>query len=59
MSKIFLQLPRDEQSKILRALGPALSRAPSVLEKDVWVCWVLQYLFVMPGRLPMALVAAA
>ena len=27
MSKIFLQLPRDEQSKILRALGPALSRA--------------------------------
>lgn len=54
MSKIFLQLPRDEQSKILRALGPALSRAPSVLEKDVWVCWVLQHLFVMPGRLPMA-----
>ncbi|MHB8456014.1 MAG: hypothetical protein ACYDDO_15310 [Acidiferrobacterales bacterium] len=36
MPKVFLQLPRDEQSKILRALGPAISRAPSVLEKDVW-----------------------
>lgn len=24
------------------------------LEKDVWVCWVLQQLFTMPGRLPMA-----
>ncbi len=54
MSKVFLQLPCDEQSKILRALGPTLSRAPSVLEKDVWVCWVLQHLFVMPDRLPMA-----
>lgn len=25
-----------------------------MLEKDVWVCWVLQHLFAMPGRLPMA-----
>ena len=54
MREAFLRLPRDEQSKILRALGPALARAPSVLEKDVWVCWVLQHLFAMPGRLPMA-----
>ncbi len=54
MPEVFLQLPRDEQSKILRALGPQLERTPFVLEKDVWVCWVLQYLFTMPGRLPMA-----
>ncbi|WP_205736002.1 nucleotidyl transferase AbiEii/AbiGii toxin family protein [Acidiferrobacter sp. SPIII_3] len=31
-----------------------LARSPVVLEKDVWVCWVLQTLFTMPGRLPMA-----
>ena len=54
MPEVFLQLPHDEQSKILRALGPQLERAPFVLEKDVWVCWALQYLFTMPGRLPMA-----
>lgn len=24
------------------------------MEKDVWICWVLQELFTMPGRLPMA-----
>lgn len=54
MREAFLRLPRDEQSKNLRALAPALSRAPSLLEKDIWVCWGLQHLFAMPGRLPMA-----
>jgi predicted nucleotidyltransferase component of viral defense system len=50
----FLQLDPVEQSQIYRALGPQLSRSPVVLEKDVWVCWALQALFTMPGRLPMA-----
>lgn len=50
----FLQLHANEQSQIYRALSPQLSRAPLVLEKDVWVCWALQTLFNMPERLPMA-----
>jgi hypothetical protein len=50
----FLRLDTAEQSRIYRALGPQLSRSPGVLEKDVWVCWVLETLFTMPGRLPMA-----
>lgn len=54
MSESFLQLDASEQSQIYRALGPQLSRSPVVLEKDVWVCWALQTLFTMPGRLPMA-----
>jgi hypothetical protein len=54
MSEHFLQLSDAERSKILRALGPRLDRAPAVLEKDVWVCWVLQQLFTMPGRRQMA-----
>ncbi len=54
MPESFLHLSPAEQSQIYRALGPQLSRAPVVLEKDVWVCWVLQTLFTMPGRLPMA-----
>lgn len=50
----FLQLDAQDQSQIYRALAPQLARSPIVLEKDVWVCWVLQCLFTMPDRLPMA-----
>lgn len=28
--------------------------SPAVLEKDVWMCWVLKTLFEMPDQLPMA-----
>ncbi|BBO60173.1 nucleotidyl transferase AbiEii/AbiGii toxin family protein [Mycoavidus sp. B2-EB] len=54
MPKSFLHLSPTEQSQILRGLAAQLSRAPNILEKDVWVCWVLQALFTMPDRLPMA-----
>lgn len=54
MSEPFLQLPPDERSKIYRSLAPKFGRTQEVLEKDVWVCWVLQTLFAMPDRLPMA-----
>jgi hypothetical protein len=50
----FLGLSPRERSQILRTLGPQLGRVSGVLEKDVWVCWVLQTLFDMPDRLPMA-----
>ena len=54
MAESFLQLDVKEQSEIYRALSPQLARSPVVLEKDVWVCWVLQTLFGMPDRLAMA-----
>lgn len=54
MAERFLQLPITEQAEILNGLAPDLGRTAGVLEKDVWVCWVLQQLFQMPGRLPMA-----
>ena len=54
MPEPFLHLKAQEQSQIYRALAPQLARSPVVLEKDVWVCWVLQTLFTMPDRLPMA-----
>lgn len=54
MPESFLHLKPQEQSQIYRALAPQLARSPVVLEKDVWLCWVLQALFTMPGRLPMA-----
>lgn len=54
MAERFLHLGIKEQAQIYEALAPELGRSPGVLEKDVWVCWVLQTLFTMPGRLPMA-----
>jgi hypothetical protein len=54
MPELFLHLKTREQSQIYRALASQLARSPAVLEKDVWVCWVLQTLFTLPGRLPMA-----
>lgn len=54
MAERFLQLPLAEQAEMLNGLAPELGRTASVLEKDVWVCWALQQLFQMPGRLPMA-----
>lgn len=53
MAEPFLHLQAQEQSEIYRALAPQLARSPIVLEKDVWVCWVLQTLFTLPGQLPM------
>ncbi len=53
MPESFLHLSSIEQSQILRGLASRLSRPPTILEKDVWVCWVLQTLFTMPDRLPM------
>lgn len=54
MPESFMHLDAREQSQIYRALAPQLSRTPFVLEKDVWVCWVLRTLFTMPDRLQMA-----
>lgn len=54
MAERYLDLPAGDQSAILRAKAPEIGRVPDVLEKDIWVCWTLQQLFSMPGRLPMA-----
>src|SRR5262249_40499944 len=54
VSEVFLQLPADEQRAILQTYAGKLGRRPEHLEKDIWICWVLQGLFTIPGRLPMA-----
>jgi hypothetical protein len=54
MPEQFMKLSESEQGDILNAVAHQLKKAPVVLEKDVWVCWALQALFTMPGRLPMA-----
>jgi hypothetical protein len=54
VAEAFLQLLPDEQASILQTSAGKLGRRAEHLEKDVWICWVLQALFTMPGRLPMA-----
>ena len=54
MSEAFLYLSAEEQADILQTYAGKLGRRAEHLEKDVWICWVLQGLFGMPGRLPMA-----
>ena len=54
MPEAFLQLSPEEQAEILQTCAGKLGRRAEHLEKDVWICWVLQSLFTMPGRLPMA-----
>jgi len=54
MAERFLDLAPDERNEILSTQSARLGRIPFVLEKDVWVCWVLDRLFAMPGRMQMA-----
>ena len=54
MTEIFLQISPAEQAEILQTCAGKLGRRAEHLEKDVWICWVLEGLFTMPGHLPMA-----
>ena len=54
MADSFLRLPRNDRAELLTGLSTRLGKAPIVLEKDVWVCWILAELFAMPSALPMA-----
>jgi hypothetical protein len=49
----FLKLSQEEQREVINAASPGIGILPAVAEKDVWVCWVLNVLFSIPGRRPM------
>ena len=54
MAEAFLSLDARERADILRTVAARSGRAAIILEKDIWVCWVLQALFSMPDPHPMA-----
>ena len=54
MAEAFLSLDARERADILRTVAAQSGRAAIILEKDIWVCWVLQALFSMPDPHPMA-----
>ena len=54
MADQYLSLEPTEQREILQTAAAQLGRQAAVLEKDIWVCWVLQILFSIPDHHPMA-----
>ena len=54
MAEAFLSLDAGERADILRTVAARSGRAAIILEKDIWVCWVLQAVFSMPDPHPMA-----
>ena len=54
MAEPFLSLVARERADILRTAAARSRRSAVILEKDVWVCWVLDALFSMPDPHPMA-----
>lgn len=43
-----------EQAELLQSLAVVMGRRAEILEKDVWLCLVLDALFRLPCRKPMA-----
>ena len=54
MAEAFLSLGDRERKEVLETAAIELRRPESILEKDIWICWLLQSLFSIPDRLPMA-----
>ena len=56
MADEFLRLSAEVQQEVINAAASKLGMLPAVLEKDVWVCYVLKILYAMPDRRPMVFI---
>lgn len=50
----YFDLPAEDQAELLQSLAPPMGRRAEILEKDIWLCQVLDILFSLPCRKPMA-----
>ena len=50
MADRFLELQDEEKRELLVGLQDKIKLSPMAIEKDIWVCWVLQTIFSMSGR---------
>jgi Nucleotidyl transferase AbiEii toxin, Type IV TA system len=48
----FLTLPDSEKSAVFRAVGESMGIPAGYVEKDFWVCWMLETLFTSPDLSP-------
>jgi hypothetical protein len=51
MSDEFLKLPKEQRRVILEGAETQLGIKPNLLEKDIWICWVLNKLFTLPKQM--------
>jgi hypothetical protein len=54
MAEHYFELSLTEQAELLQNLAPVIGRRAEILEKDIWLCQVLDILFKLPCRKPMA-----
>jgi len=54
MAEAFLSLAAQYRKDILDTAAEELDRPAVILEKDIWICWLLQVLFAIPHHTPMA-----
>lgn len=48
MSNNFFNLPQEEQSALIKQAGDQLDISDMIIEKDLWLCWVLEKIFALP-----------
>lgn len=51
MSDNFLNFPKELKRNILEGAEATLGIKPYLLEKDIWICWVLRELFQLPKKM--------
>ena len=54
MSESFFALSTREQRDILQTISMEEGLDAGILEKDIWICWILKELFSIPNHHPMA-----
>lgn len=51
MNNNYFNLSKETQHSLLDGAAPKLNVAAQIIEKDIWVCWVLQKLFIFPAEM--------
>ena len=51
MSDNFLNFPKELKRDILEGAESTLAIKPYLIEKDIWICWVLRELFQLPKKM--------
>ena len=48
MSNNFFDLSQEELSTLIRQAGDQLDISDMIIEKDLWLCWMLEQIFALP-----------
>lgn len=51
MKHDFFRLPLEKQSLLIRKAGDQFDIPDTIIEKDLWICWLLEKLFALPIKM--------